>query len=103
MKHQFRIIILGEKDTRLLSRILIILNRKNIKTNHINVSNHNDNKTISNIRYILDLEEPEEQLLKIKKLIEKLIGIIHVYYYKLEEKNSRKNSWKRMDLPLVTY
>ncbi len=36
MKHQFRIIILGKK-TILLSRILIIFNRINIKTDHINV------------------------------------------------------------------
>ncbi|AFJ90540.1 acetolactate synthase [Blattabacterium sp. (Blaberus giganteus)] len=101
MKHQFRIIILGEgeKETRLLSRILIILNRRNLKTNHINVSNHNENETINNVQYIVDLECKEEQLFKITKLIEKLIGIIHVYYYNLKE----KNSWKKIDLPLATY
>ncbi|AGW86301.1 Acetolactate synthase small subunit [Blattabacterium sp. (Nauphoeta cinerea)] len=104
MKHQFRIIILGEKETRLLSRILIILNRINLKTNHINASSNNDKKTISNdVQYVVDLECEEEQLFKIKKLIEKLIGIIHVYYYKLKDKNSRKNSCKKMDFPLVTY
>ncbi|WP_185861345.1 ACT domain-containing protein [Blattabacterium cuenoti] len=102
MKHKFRIIILGEKEIRLLSRILIILNRRNLKTNHINVSN-NENGTISNIQYIIDLECKEEQLFKIKKLIEKLIGIIHVYYSKLEKLNSRKNSCKKIDLPLATY
>ncbi|WP_185852223.1 acetolactate synthase [Blattabacterium cuenoti] len=103
MKYQFRIIILGEKETRLLSRILILLNRRNLKTNHINVSSNNENKTISNLQYVIDLECKEEQLFKIKKLIEKLIGIIHVYYYKLEEKNSIRNSWKKVDLPLATY
>ncbi|WP_185857395.1 acetolactate synthase [Blattabacterium cuenoti] len=105
MKYQFRIIILGEKETRLLSRILILLNRRNLKTNHINVnvSSNNKNETIRNVQYLIDLECKEEQLFKIKKLIEKLIGIIHVYYYRLEEKNSRRNSWKKMDLPLATY
>ncbi|WP_185872289.1 acetolactate synthase [Blattabacterium cuenoti] len=103
MKQQFRIIILGEKETRLLSRILIILNRKNLKTNHINVSsNENKNTGIIQFQYVLDLECQEEQLIKIKKLIEKLIGIIHVYYSKIEEKNSRKNLWKKIDLPLAT-
>ncbi|ACY40555.1 hypothetical protein BLBBGE_555 [Blattabacterium sp. (Blattella germanica) str. Bge] len=103
MKHQFRIIILGERETRLLSRILIILNRRNLKTNHINVSS-NENETIGKVQfqYVLDLECQEEQLIKVKKLIEKLIGIIHVYYSKIEEKNSRKNSWKKIDLPLAT-
>ncbi|WP_185859390.1 acetolactate synthase [Blattabacterium cuenoti] len=101
MKHQFRVIILGERETRLLSRILIILNRRNLKTNHINVSN-NENETIGNVQYVLDLECKEEQLIKVKKLIEKLIGIIHVYYFRIEEKNSRKNSWKKIDLPLAT-
>ncbi|WP_185876906.1 acetolactate synthase [Blattabacterium cuenoti] len=102
-QYQFRIIILGEKETRLLSRILIILNRINLKINHINVS-RNESKNIENIQfqYILDLECREEQLIKIKKLIEKLIGIIHVYYSKIEDKNSRKNSWKKVDLPLAT-
>ncbi|WP_341658614.1 acetolactate synthase [Blattabacterium cuenoti] len=90
MKHQFRIIILGEKETRLLSRILLIFNRKNIKTDHINVSSKNEDEPISNIQYVIDLKCQEEQLLKIKKLIEKLIGIIHVYYYKLEEKIQKK-------------
>ncbi|WP_244270734.1 acetolactate synthase [Blattabacterium cuenoti] len=90
MKHQFRIIILGEKETRLLSRILIIFNRKNIKTDHINVSSKNEDDPVSNIQYVIDLKCPEEQLLKIKKSIEKLIGIIHVYYYKLEEKIQKK-------------
>ncbi|WP_341659027.1 acetolactate synthase [Blattabacterium cuenoti] len=90
MKHQFRIIILGEKETRLLSRILLIFNRKNIKTDHMNVSSKNEDEAISNIQYVIDLKCKEEQLLKIKKLIEKLIGIIHVYYYKLEEKIQKK-------------
>ncbi|WP_185867217.1 acetolactate synthase [Blattabacterium cuenoti] len=103
MKQQFRIIILGEKETRLLSRILIILNRRNIKTNHINVSSNNDNEAINNVQYVLDLECKEDELFKIKKLIEKLVGIIHVYYSKLEEENSIKNPWKKMDLPLATY
>ncbi|WP_185853411.1 acetolactate synthase [Blattabacterium cuenoti] len=100
MKHQFRVIILGERETRLLSRILILLNRRNLKTNHINVSS---NETIGNVQYVLDLECQEEQLIKVKKLIEKLIGIIHVYSSRIEEKNSRKNSWKKIDLPLATY
>ncbi|WP_238784866.1 ACT domain-containing protein [Blattabacterium cuenoti] len=90
MKHQFRIIILGEKETRLLSRILLIFNRKNIKTDHINVSSKNEDEPISNIQYVIDLKCQEEQLLKIKKSIEKLIGVIHVYYYKLEEKIQKK-------------
>ncbi|WP_185858030.1 acetolactate synthase [Blattabacterium cuenoti] len=98
MKNQFRIIILGEKEIRLLSRILIILNRRNLKTSHINVSNNNEN--INNIH--IDLECKEEQLFKIKKFIEKLIGIIHVYYYKLENQNSRHTSCKKMNLPLAT-
>ncbi|WP_185871718.1 acetolactate synthase [Blattabacterium cuenoti] len=105
MKHQFRIIILGEgkKETRLFSRILIILNRRNLKTNHINVSSHDDSETLNDVQqYIIDLECNNGQLFKIKKLIEKLIGIIHVYYYKLEEKNSWKK-WKKMDLPLATF
>ncbi|WP_185862206.1 acetolactate synthase [Blattabacterium cuenoti] len=102
MKHQFRIIILGEKETRLLSRILVILNRRNLKTCHINVSNNNKNETIGHIQYILDLECKEEQLIKVKKLIEKLIGIIHVYYSKIGEKNSIKNSWKKINFPLAT-
>jgi len=99
MKHKFRIIILGENDTRLLSRILIILNRRNLKTSHINVFN---DKNSSNFQHFLDLESKEEELIKVKKLIDKLIGVIHVFYYKIEEKNSRKNSWKRIDLPLAT-
>ncbi|WP_341665709.1 acetolactate synthase [Blattabacterium cuenoti] len=91
MKHQFRIIILGEKETRLLSRILLIFNRINIKTDHMNVVySKNENETISNIQYVIDLKCKEEQLLKIKKSIEKLIGIIHVYDYKLEEKIQNK-------------
>ncbi|WP_341657810.1 acetolactate synthase [Blattabacterium cuenoti] len=90
MKHQFRIIILGEKETRLLSRILLIFNRKNIKTDHINVSSKNEDEPISNIQYVIDLKCKKKQLLKIKKSIEKLIGIIHVYYYKLEEKIQKK-------------
>ncbi|WP_185858598.1 acetolactate synthase [Blattabacterium cuenoti] len=102
MKHQFRIIILGEKETRLLSRILVILNRRNLKTHHINVSNNNKNESIVHFQYVLDLECKEEQLVKVKKLIEKLIGIIHVYCSKIEEKNSRKNTWKKIDLPLAT-
>ncbi|WP_185860791.1 acetolactate synthase [Blattabacterium cuenoti] len=99
MKHQFRIIILGEKETRLLSRILILFNRRNMKPNHINVSSNNKNETINHVQSVIDLECKEEQLFKIKKLIEKLIGIIHVYYYKLEE----KKSWKKMEIPLATY
>ncbi|WP_185866090.1 acetolactate synthase [Blattabacterium cuenoti] len=103
MKHKFRVIILGERETRLLSRILIILNRRNLKTNHINVNvSSNENETIGNVQYVLDLECKEEQLIKVKKLIEKSIGIIHVYYSRIEEKNSRKNSWKKIDLPLAT-
>ncbi|WP_341655840.1 acetolactate synthase [Blattabacterium cuenoti] len=91
MKHQFRIIILGEKETRLLSRILIRFNRINIKTDHINVvSSKNENETISNIQYVIDLKCKKEQLLKIKKSIEKLIGIIHVYDCKLEERIQNK-------------
>ncbi|BBA17025.1 acetolactate synthase [Blattabacterium cuenoti] len=87
MKNKFRIIILGEKETRLLSRILIIFNRKNIKTDHINISNKNKKKPIdTNNQYVIDLKCKEDQLFKIKKLIEKLIGIIHVYSYKLKEK-----------------
>ncbi|WP_341653011.1 acetolactate synthase [Blattabacterium cuenoti] len=96
MKHKYRIIILGEKETRLLSRIILIFNRKNIKTNHMNVSSKNENEPISNIiQYVIDLKCQKEQLLKIKKSIEKLIGIIHVYYYKLEEKIQKKTYGKK--------
>ncbi|WP_185869686.1 acetolactate synthase [Blattabacterium cuenoti] len=102
MKNQFRIIILGENETRLLSRILILLNRRNFKTNHINVSNNIVNGTIGNCQYVLDLECNEDQLIKVKKLIEKLIGIIHVYYSKIEGKNYKNNSWKKINLPLAT-
>ncbi|ACX83720.1 acetolactate synthase small subunit [Blattabacterium sp. (Periplaneta americana) str. BPLAN] len=103
MKHQFRIIILVENQIRLLSRILVILNRRNLKINHINVShNENDPIDMDNVQYILDLECHEEQLIKLTKLIEKLIGIIHVYSFKIKEKNSRENSWKQIDLPLAT-
>ncbi|WP_185864534.1 acetolactate synthase [Blattabacterium cuenoti] len=99
MQNKFRIIILGEDDTRLLSRILIILNRRNLKTNHINVS---IDRSKSHFQHIIDLESKEKELIKVKKLIEKLIGVIHVYYYKIENKNSKKNSWKKIDLPLAT-
>ncbi|WP_185851647.1 acetolactate synthase [Blattabacterium cuenoti] len=101
MNHQFRIIILGENQTRLLSRILILLNRKNLKMTHINVSNHHN---INNAQSILDLECNEEQLIKVTKSIEKLIGIIHVCFFKKKEKktNTRENSWKKIDFPLAT-
>ncbi|WP_185866659.1 acetolactate synthase [Blattabacterium cuenoti] len=103
MKHQFRIIIVVENQIRLLSRILVLLNRRNLKINHINVSNH-ENETIDmdNVQYIIDLECHEEQLIKLTKLIEKLIGIIHIYSFKIKEKNSRENSWKKIDFPLAT-
>lgn len=104
MKHQFRIIILVENQIRLLSRILVLLNRRNLKINHINVSNNNGNGSLDmdNVQYIIDLECHEEQLIKLTKLIEKLIGIIHVYSFKIKEKNSREKSWKQIDLPLAT-
>jgi hypothetical protein len=69
----------------------------------MNVSSNHENETISNVQYILDLECQEEQLFKIKKLIEKLIGVIHVCYYKLEKQSSIKNTCKKVDLPLATY
>ncbi|WP_185873917.1 ACT domain-containing protein [Blattabacterium cuenoti] len=102
MKDQFRIIILGENQIRLLSRILIIFNRKNIKINYINFSNY-ENETIDNFKYIIDLECFEEQLMKITKLIEKLIGIINVYFSKKITKPSRENSWKKINFPLATF
>ncbi|WP_185869116.1 acetolactate synthase [Blattabacterium cuenoti] len=103
MKDKFKIVILGEKETRLLSRILILLNRRNLRINHINVS-FNEKKIIENAycQYIINLECQEKQLIKVKKLVEKLIGIVHVYYSKIEAKNSEKNSWKKIDLPLAT-
>ncbi len=36
-KYEFRIKILVENDIRLLSKILIILNRKNLDINYVNV------------------------------------------------------------------
>ncbi|WP_238784459.1 acetolactate synthase [Blattabacterium cuenoti] len=106
-------IILGENQIRLLSRMLVILNRKNLKISHINVSNHitkknngvNNNESIDNNthQYVIDLECNEEQLIKVTKSIEKLIGIIHVYFFKKKENKPREKSWKEIDFPLATF
>ncbi|WP_185870575.1 acetolactate synthase [Blattabacterium cuenoti] len=108
MKHKFRIIILGgENQTRLLSRILLLFNRRNLKMTQINVSNSNYHESIIDnnaaaSRYVIDLKCHEGQLIKVTKSIEKLIGIIHVYFFKKKEKNTREHSWKKIDFPIAT-
>ncbi|WP_185851063.1 acetolactate synthase [Blattabacterium cuenoti] len=95
MKHQFRIIILGENEIRLLSKILILLNRKNLKINYVSASSHD---SMENSKYVIDLECIDYKLIQLKKLIEKLIGITHVYFYNIKE-----NYRKKIDLSLAIF
>ncbi|WP_185868564.1 acetolactate synthase [Blattabacterium cuenoti] len=78
---KFRIRVVGENDNRLLSRILIILNRKNLKILYIHGDMNIKNNLKNEHQYIIDLECFKEQLIQIKKLIEKLIGIICISYH----------------------
>ncbi|WP_185882997.1 acetolactate synthase [Blattabacterium cuenoti] len=82
---QFRIRILGENNIRLLSRILIIVNRKNLKINYINMEKYEIIQNKCN-RYILDLECKKTEIIQLKKLTEKLIGIIDVSFLEKEKK-----------------
>ncbi|WP_185882480.1 acetolactate synthase [Blattabacterium cuenoti] len=97
MKQDFRIIIFGHNENRLLIRILIILEKRNLKLTYIQVSYKDDNKHIGQ-SIIIDIKCLEEQLIKIIKLIKNLIGIIHV-----DIKNNSKKSWKlvNLNIPLI--
>ncbi|WP_185865084.1 acetolactate synthase [Blattabacterium cuenoti] len=80
MIHKFRLVIIGENEIRLLNRILILISRRNLKINYINVSKKKFENNIN--EYLLDLECKKNQLIKLNKLINQLIGISHTYYYK---------------------
>lgn len=86
MNKEFRIEIIGENEIRILSRILIILNRRNIKIDYIKTNK--TNKT--NIKYIIDFKYDNNKLIKIVKSIKKIIGIINICCYKIKEKKFKK-------------
>ncbi|WP_185873367.1 acetolactate synthase [Blattabacterium cuenoti] len=78
----FIIIILLEDNIGLLIRIIIILNRKNLKINYMNISKKKYKKFYIN-QYILNLECKIEDLIKLKKTISNLIGVHNIFYKKI--------------------
>ncbi|WP_185877432.1 acetolactate synthase [Blattabacterium cuenoti] len=86
MNHKFRMIILVEDEIRLLTRIIILLSRRNLKINYINVSTKNESNYTN--QYILDVECSLNKLIKIKKIIKKIIGIIYINLYEIKKNNS---------------
>lgn len=77
MKKNFRIMISTDNISRLLSRILIIFNRRNLDIKSITffkVKNTNINK------YTIDLECIETLISHLIKQIEKIIGVNKAFY-----------------------
>ncbi|WP_185872979.1 acetolactate synthase [Blattabacterium cuenoti] len=99
----FRILIFGDNEKKLLIRILIILEKRNLQITFIQVKYTttyivDDNNNNIGQLIMIDLECLEEQLKKIIKLIRNLIGIIHI-----DIKINSKKSWKLVNIPLIIY
>ncbi|XCI74925.1 MAG: ACT domain-containing protein [Flavobacteriales bacterium] len=81
MKQKFRIMILADDLSRLLSRILIIFNRRNLTIKNMNIC---QGVTPEVLRYTIDLECIDNQIDQLIKQIEKLIGVNYIFYYQAE-------------------
>ncbi|WP_185877950.1 acetolactate synthase [Blattabacterium cuenoti] len=79
MEIDFSIKILIEDNIGLLIRILILLNKRNLKINYMNVSKKKYKKYNLN-QCILHLKCEKKQLIKLKKIINKLIGVYSIFY-----------------------
>ncbi|WP_103327408.1 ACT domain-containing protein [Bacteroidetes bacterium endosymbiont of Geopemphigus sp.] len=77
MKNKFKIVILASNFARIIIRILIILNRRNINILYLNVVPLEDSQTM---RCTLEVENSEESMHKVIKQIEKQIGVISTLY-----------------------
>lgn len=71
----FIIMILGNDFSRLLNRILIIFNRRNLKIISINVTYINKNSN-----YFINFKCYDSQIVQIVQQIKKLIGVSQVIY-----------------------
>lgn len=83
MKKNFKIMILADKSSRLISRIIVIFNRRNFLIKNINIKYSKDS---NNLYYNIGIECNDDQILNIIKQIEKLIGVIKVFYHNSENR-----------------
>lgn len=79
MKKSFRITILADNLSRLISRILVVFNRRNLTIKSMNVS---QGETPGVLYYTIDLECIEEQINQLVNQIEKLIGVSRAFYHR---------------------
>lgn len=84
MKKKFKIIIRAANLAKLISRILIIFNRRNIDVLYLNVA---PLENPQEMRYTLEVESFEENIDKLVKQIEKQIGVISTLYQESDKEN----------------
>lgn len=91
--------ILANDFSGLLSRILIIFNRRNLTIKNMNVC---QGATPEVLRYTIDLECIDGQIDHLIKQIEKLIGVSYAFYYQEEaEEFSQPINWENIRLPIA--
>lgn len=81
MKKNFKIFIISDNIPRLISRIIIIFNRRNLFINKINLKYSKKN---NNLDYKIEIECDDTKIINIIKQLEKLIGVIKVIYHSSE-------------------
>jgi acetolactate synthase regulatory subunit len=74
----FVVVIIGNDISRLLNRVLIIFNRRNLKIISINAFYNN---RMSN--YLINFKCSEDKIAQIIKQINKIIGVRSVFYDKM--------------------
>lgn len=77
MKKKIKIIISADDLSRLLARILIVFNRRNLLLESIKVYKIKESDIF---KYIICLKCLNNQISNLIKQIEKLIGVIEVFY-----------------------
>ncbi|XOD66515.1 MAG: ACT domain-containing protein [Flavobacteriales bacterium Tduv] len=87
MKKPFRIIILADNLSRLINRILIVFNRRNLIIKSMNVC---QGESPDILHYTIDLECIEDQINQLIKQIEKLIGVSRAFYHRSDTERSSK-------------
>lgn len=75
--------IIANNFSRLISRILIIFNRRNLVIKNMNIS---QDETSNIMCYTIDLENIEDNMTQLIKQIKKLIGVSHVFYHNTDIK-----------------
>lgn len=85
MNKKIKIIISGDNISRLLSRILIIFNRRNIFIQKINIYESKIHNNKIYYSYNIYIKCIEDKINNIIKQLEKLIGVLKVIYQIIEK------------------